>query len=772
MPEAIKKRGSLLLLLGGVMSFIIIAVSSTHIVHHYFMQKQRLTEAVRLEMSHSLTALQHNIAPFIEAFAANEYAKLLTTEIRLRHYDAIIVEDFSMGEILGQHTYVTGVLLNPEGDITQISSIDVALQQRLDQTFFRASAAIHSPAGALIGNVTIYVSDAALQRELQRALLVNLIETLVIVVLVIIFILAATHRLLILPLRRISSTIAQCDSDGIPIHPVPAFNYAETAALTDTMNTMLAVIRQSRDTLQQERRRLQDILEGTHVGTWEWNVQSGEVTCNERWAEIVGYTLAELQPISIATWMQLTHPDDFARSGAQLEQHFSGELPFYECEVRMRHKEGMWVWVLDRGRVATLTAKGKPLLMSGTHQDITARKMAEVALIEAKQAADVANHAKSRFLATMSHEIRTPMSGVLGMAELLEQSELSDDQRQQVETIIASGSALLGVINDILDYSKVSSGHMTLEQHPFNLQQLGQECIDLLQQMANNSGLKLEFVSNLTDTNCSPIVIGDSTRLRQVILNLLGNALKFTEKGEVQLQLECRPFDAAHVQIRVAVKDSGIGIPPGEQERLFDAFTQADMATTRKYGGTGLGLSITRSLVRLMGGEVFVESALGQGSLFYFTLLLSRGTVTGEARDSEQQVPLQGHILLVDDSPVNRLVAKAFLGKMGLSAVEAMDGQEALEAWRSGHYDLVLMDCRMPAMDGYEATQKIRAEEGEQHIPIIAITANTAAEDRELCLTSGMDEVITKPFSQVDLYTVLRQFLAKKEQSDDTYPKA
>jgi len=390
----------------------------------------------------------------------------------------------------------------------------------------------------------------------------------------------------------------------------------------------------------------------------------------------------------------------------------------------------------------------------------------------ARAEAEAANEAKSTFLATMSHEIRTPMNGVLGMMEVLERQGLGDDQLPLVATMRDSAQALLRIIDDVLDFSKIEAGRLELEETAFSLAGLVAGAVDTLRPQAVAKGLAIEAE---IEPGSNDALVGDPTRIRQILFNLLSNAVKFTERGEIVLRAGTAPLGGGQTRVTLAVKDTGIGLDAAQRARLFEPFSQADSSTTRRYGGTGLGLSIVRRLAQLMGGDVAVDSAPGEGSTFTVTLVLAaapaesplaillKPPASPTAVTAAASVGKVARLLVVDDHPVNRDVLVRQLRLFGLATDTAADGSEALAAWAPGRYAAVLADLHMPGMDGYELTQQLRAAEaaeGGARTPIVAVTANAMRGEEERCLAAGMDAYLAKPVAIDRLRTTLERWLA------------
>ena len=641
--------------------------------------------------------------------------------------------------------------------------------------------------------------------------------------------------------------------------------------------------------------RLERALRGTQDGLWEIDLITQTNWHGYRFAEILGYSAAELSS-SRDQFNALIHPEDRERVKMNLDNHLTTGA-VYDIEFRVKHKAGHYEWIRSRAQ-AERDIDGTPIRLSGAMQLITDRKRAERASLEAKLAAEAANRAKSTFLANLSHEIRTPMNGVLGMSQILAETSLDDTQREYLDVIRSSAQALLSLINGVLDLSKIEADRLELENVEFNLVQLLYETIAATALQTTANGIEL-IVTIEPDVPCQ--VRADPGRLRQMVLNLVGNAVKFTHEGYIALHASAGPDAAGRLALTIEVTDSGIGIPADRLDRLFQSFSQVDSSTTRHYGGTGLGLSIVRRLAELMGGAAGVRSQPGQGSTFWVRVQIERAETQPQlqlvgrgrrilivddlapSRDSlskklrlfgydsvavdgadaalalletdqrfdlvlaDEHMPMRSgmdllaalrtsarfaalpmilltlfsaerdaaepehrpnavalkpiraamlcslvdqvltgktphataskaaaqimptfrgsRVLLVEDNPVNQRVAQRMLQKLSAQVTVANNGEEALARLATAKFDLVLMDCQMPVMDGFTATRRVR--ELEQHsaskrVPIIALTANVMSEDREKCVAAGMDAHLGKPIEAQQMIDTLSRFLKEE----------
>ena len=673
---------------------------------------------------------------------------------------------------------------------------------------------------------------------------------------------------------------------------------------------------ESRQVIAHERERLQHIIEGTHVGTWEWNVRTGDLIINERWAEIIGYSKEQLGPVNIETWKAHAHPEDIVKAQALLSQHFEGTQPQYQSVIRMRHKQGHWVWVQSRGKVYTRATDGTPEWMYGTHQDITAAKEAETQLEEAvamlrgvvnaatqqsiiatdaygtvtlfntgaeqmlgydaddfvgkstpaplhlseevqaygleltqrhgvliegfrvfvheaerlghetrewtyvrkdghqlrvqlsvntirdlhgnifgylgiaqdmterhrrdtelrhaKAAAEKASIAKSMFLANMSHEIRTPMNAVLGVSHLLADTPLTDDQRLLLSKLQIAGRSLLGIINDVLDISKIEAGEMTTESVAFAPSDLVSELLQLYSAQAENKGIQLQAVG----LEALPSVVeGDPTRLRQILSNLVSNAIKFTTQGAVTIGVTRLPEMAANerrVWLKFTVSDTGEGISERALHSLFKPFAQADSSTTRRFGGTGLGLSIVKRLSQLMGGDVGVESALGAGSTFWVELpfVISDQAQLPTAHTAYHHDPLS--VFVADDNQIDLeglvRMCQAFGWRTTAvpSGSELLQRLEAIKQTRQKLPDALVVDWQMPGLDGIQTLNALAERWGPSAMPATLVVS---AHERDAVARNDhsgvVNHILTKPVNPSTLFNAINASVAAHTGSHD-----
>ena len=501
--------------------------------------------------------------------------------------------------------------------------------------------------------------------------------------------------------------------------------------------------------LRQSEERYRLVARATDETIWDSDIIADERTWNGAVETMFGYSPE--QRTATAWWEERIHPEDRERVLSSVEDIFESGGEMWSEEYRFRRADGAYSTVVDRAFVVR-DARGVPVRMIGSMSDITGRRQYERELTEAREEAERANRAKSEFLANMSHEIRTPMNGIVGMTELLLDTDLDEEQLEYAETVSQSAENLMLIIDDILDFSKIEAGAMRLENIDLDLRSTVEDVTVLLAGRAQDKDLEL---ASLIEPDVPGALRGDPARLRQILTNLLGNAIKFTDEGEVIVRVELVDEDEQAATVRFEVSDTGIGISPEHQRRLFLAFTQADASTTRRYGGTGLGLAISKQLVNLMGGEMRVRSEPGAGSAFSFALTFEKQPA--HVRPA-RPVPadLAGRrALVVDDNETNRSILEKQLSSWGVRVTSAEGGPQALEKLRSESYDLAVLDMQMPGMDGMELARRIKADPELAPIRLVLLTSMGRHGEGEEASRSGIEAYLTKPVRQSDLYDAL-----------------
>jgi len=544
---------------------------------------------------------------------------------------------------------------------------------------------------------------------------------------------------------------------------------AELTAANRQLAEEIAERERAQEAIQEWKNRYEAAALASGNLLYDWDSRTGKVTYGGDLQKILGYTLEEMQG-GLKQWMELIHPEDRSYFANTIEHLIATKEPA-RLEFRVLKKSGEYIYVEDTGRFTT-NSRGETIRMLGFVKDITERRRAEEWLKHEKERADLmarealkASQAKSEFLANMSHEIRTPMNAIIGFGDILADEKLTDEQADYVNTIRVSGKHLLEVINDILDFSRIEAGKLdvTMEEHP--LKSILARVESMMHPTAVNKGLKFEI---RRDGKLPAVIRTDPGRLQQCLINLVNNAIKFTEQGHVYMRLSTERHGGEQY-IRFDVEDTGIGIAPEEQEEIFESFTQADGSTTRRYGGTGLGLTITKQLTQLLGGKVEVSSEKGAGSVF--SLIIPTGI--DEARqpvldedllrhaddDREKAEPCKftGHVLVAEDVKTNQMLIKFLLGGMGLKVTIAEDGSQAVEKALAEELDVIFMDMQMPNMNGYDATRALR-EKGIT-TPIVALTANAMQGDEKKCTEAGCDDYLTKPLDRGELMEKIRKYL-------------
>lgn len=559
-------------------------------------------------------------------------------------------------------------------------------------------------------------------------------------------------------------------------------SYNEIGDLSKGFNTFLDSLSQKKlteEALLKSREQYKLVVDSVKEVIFQTDAEGKWIFLNPAWTEITGFAIQE----SIGTnFLSYLHPDDREKNNQLFSELIKGMREYCRYSIRYLVKDGSFRWIEVFARL-TLDEKGNYIGTSGTLNDITETMLASIEMRTAKEEAVAATNLKSEFLANMSHEIRTPMNAIVGMSELLLDTDLDDEQSGFVNAVKDSGNLLLNVINDILDFSKIEAGKMTLKNFQFNLSDTVNSIMKILAPSAIEK--HLEFFSYIEAG--IPCLLGDPDRLSQILVNIINNAIKFTDKGSVQLKVTIKERTENYIVLCFEAIDTGIGILDEDKKKLFNPFIQGDGSSTRRFGGTGLGLSISKRLVNMMNGDISFESKYGEGTKFLFTVKFGiveecdeksisgnklkfndksknqTGLITDSLKKNENLKNKNLKVLLVEDNITNIKIATFQLKKLGLDVSIATNGIEVLEKVADCEYSLIFMDCQMPVLDGFEATRKIRFAEAStgRHAIIIAMTANAMQGDKEKCIEAGMDDYISKPVRLTTLEEMIKKWIYK-----------
>ncbi|MFN5334316.1 MAG: PAS domain-containing protein, partial [Bacteroidota bacterium] len=510
--------------------------------------------------------------------------------------------------------------------------------------------------------------------------------------------------------------------------------------------------------LKESEERWYNAMVVSGAGFWEYNVIKDTLYFSTQMKNILGYINTNNIPENVEYWKNRIHPEDLEPLQKKVQLVSSGQSNTIQTEFRLLNKQDNYIWINASGMIR-LSDEGKRFSFSGAAYDITEKKLADIAMEKARQMAESSVKAKRRFLANVSHEIRTPMHAIMGLSEQLLLSELKPEQKVLIQMIAEASRALMNIINDVLDLSKIEEGKLQIDETIFDTGNLMQQATDLFAIQAAKK--KIEFELQKPD-KIERAYLGDATRIRQIVSNIVSNAIKFTDKGKVSICYQIKPSTDSEVILSIVCTDTGVGMSEEMKKRIFEEFVQEDESYHRKYGGSGLGLSITHELIKLMNGSIQIESKKNQGTTVTVDIPLKVIRDPRNTMETPLNVDLSKlqaiKLLVAEDNEFNRLLLKFILEKNKIPYDFAENGKLAVEKAMNHHYDMILMDIQMPEMDGIEATQMIRERLGN-HIPIIAVTANAIKEELEYYLTKGLSDYLTKPFEERKLLEKILQFI-------------
>jgi PAS domain S-box-containing protein len=524
--------------------------------------------------------------------------------------------------------------------------------------------------------------------------------------------------------------------------------------VSSDLESITKMFREQNSELSIQKTILDDVVESTNLGTWRWNVQTGETIFNERWAEIIGFTLNELSPTNIDTWLKYAHETDLEMSSKKLEEHFLGKTKNYDVEVRMRHKNGDIIWVRDRGKVIRWTEDGKPLWMYGTHEDITEKKAYQESLIKSKKRAEELAESKDVFLANISHELRNPINIINGLTDLISVENTSQTIQQNLSKIQNASQTLLTLVNDILEFENYNSGNLKIHKSNFDFEK------DLLlslfsYKLSSNKGNKL--VINSPQKQIGEIY-SDKDRIKQVLFNLLSNADKFTKGGTITISINHTLYNNKENILTISVKDTGIGIKKSEQKKIFERYGRAE-EVENNISGSGLGLSIVKSILDALGGIISLKSSYKKGSEFIVEIPLETPQVLAKNKIfKKRKLDYSNYsVLIVDDDEINRLILENFLKRNNIKSESASNGKEAFNFINKKDFDFIFLDLQMPIMDGFECAKKIRelTHLNKRSSNIIALSANVFAEKKIKTFYQGFSGFISKPYDESKIISTI-----------------